>query len=445
MPPQLAVKPQTSISGDNMTTFSVETELLKGRVAFAKNALGSSKTDPAVTSFLMTLKAGILTVFAANKEMFAQTELRVEGADDADQVFCVNGPKLTSLLTYAESERMTFSISEDSVDAQAASLRVNLPLVDSAVLRQISDGHSEWKDTATKPIDRASLVEALTCGKSCTTANSVRPDVTHVEIRDGRLLSSDGRKILVYAHDGFNEEIKFKCPASILTSALNCCKNITAEAVEIGEGAAWYYIKGQIKAFVVGIRKVERDFPAVEGQIEAASTPADDISIDKNVLEAAVRGVSTGIDNDDVRITLKASGAETEATLTVTAKNSLGKTSEESASAGRTAKEDIAFPISYKHLLDTLGVFKGDSVVDMSVMSDRNVLLVQDNLPTRQVMTLIPFRTDEQIEREAEEARQAEEARKKAAADRAAESDSQETNDEMTAAAIDSEQDDIDL
>lgn len=424
---------------------SVETATLKQHVNFVRNGLGNSKTDLPVTLIRMDLTGSKLTMFTANKEMFCRTELKVDRPEEAkDGNFCVVGEKLIKLLSAAESERITLKGDTENLEVTAGFLVVNLVLYDGASLKQVENSVSDHLTTDGDPIERAFFEEALSCAKSCTTANSIRPDVTHVELRKKRMLSSDGRKIMIYSHDKFDEKISFKCPASALSSVIAAVKNMTPETVTVAEGTSYYFIRGGMNAFSFGIRKVERVFPAVEGQIEAAKAPTDEISVDKNILEAILRGVSIGIDSEEVKIQVEASGTSTEAYLEVSAKNSLGRRSYERTSAGRTGEKPTSFPVSYKHLLDTLGVFKGDSVVDMLVMSEQHLLMVKDVTTHREVTTIIPFRTDEQIEREKREVAEAELARKKAQEENDVADDSEE-NADMAAAAVETEAEDIDL
>lgn len=424
---------------------SVETQTLKQHINFVRHGLGNSKTDLPVMLIRMDLTGPKLTMFAANKEMFCRTEVAVDRPDDAkDGSFCVMGDKLLKMIGAAESDRISLKADTENLEVSAGFLLVNLILYDGASLKQVENSIIGHLTQEGEPIERAFFEEALACAKSCTTANSIRPDVTHVELRNKRMLSSDGRKIMIYSHDKFSETISFKCPASALNSVIASVKNITPETLTICEGPSYYYVKAGMAAFSFGIRKVERVFPAVEQQIENSPSATDEISVDKTILEAILRGVSIGIDSDEVKILVEANGSGTEAYLEISANNSLGRRSHERTSAGRTGSEVTSFPISYRHLLDTLSVFKGDSVVDMMVMSAQNLLMVKDTTVHREVTTIIPFRTVEQIEKEKKEASAAEEARKAAQVE-AGESDDSETNAEMAAGALASEQEDIDL
>lgn len=423
--------------------FSVEMAELKKKVNFVRNGLGNQKTDLPGTLFRFNINGRKATLFAAGKEMFCRTEVKINRDEEGgDGTFSVTGSKLVNLINTAEAEQLVFKADAENLQVTAGFLTVNLVLFDGATLKQVENGLADHLTAEGEACDRSALEEALVCAKSCTTSNSIRPDVTHVELRAGRMLSSDGRKIMIYSYDGFDEKLKFKVPASILSGVISAMKNIEAENVQIIEGSSYYFIKANLNEYSFGVRKVEREFPAVEGQIQKAAAPEDEISIDKHVLEGALQGVSLGLDSEEVKVQIDADGKGTEAYLEVSAKNSLGRRSFERASCGRTGDKPVSFPVSFKHLLDTLSVFKGDSVVDVMVMQKLNLLMVKDVTEAREVTTIIPFRTDAQIEQEKKEVAEAEAARKKAN-----ENESTDTTDEGSSAVSDAvaTDEDIDL
>lgn len=426
--------------------FSVEMAELRKRINFVRNGLGSSKTDLPVMLIRCNITGRKLTMFAANKEMFCRTEVKInrEEEDAPDGSFSILGQKLVNLINTTETELVTFKADQEGLEVNAGYLTVNLVLYDGATLKQVEQGVSEHLTQEGDAIDRAAFEEALSCAKSCTTSNSIRPDVTHAELRNGRMLSSDGRKIMIYSHDGFNQKIKFKVPATSLNSIIAAVKNVEAENIQLIEGGTYYFLKGGINAYSLGVRKVERDFPQVEGHIQKAAEPDDEISVDKNVLQGMLSGVALGLDSEEVKVTIDADGQKTEAYLEVSSKNSLGRRSYERASCGRTGAKPTSFPVSFKHLLDTLTVFKGDSVVDLSIMQKLNLLMVRDSTTDREVTTIIPFRTDAQIEQEKKEAAEAEAARKKAT-EVENKTDTDEEGAEAAAAATQPVEEDIDI
>jgi len=422
--------------------FMVEMDELRKKINFVRNGLGTNKSDLPSMLLRFDVVGSKATVFAANKEMWCRTVLNISrpivgdgepGPDDGS--FALLGERIEKLIGQVEAEQVSFDCDGESVEAQAGFLTVNFETYDGTPVKTVEQGVEAHLKEEGLAVDRSALEESLTCARACTTINSVRPDVTHVELRDGRMLSSDGRKIMVYSHDGFPQEMKIKCPSSVLTSVVTAVKNMSVQAVEVFASKNHYIVKSGDNEYSLGVRKVERAFPAIEGQIEQTETPTDELVIDKHVLGAMLKGVSLGLPSDEVMVTLEISGEGQEGYLEVIARNSLGRRSHERAQCGRKGKGTLNFPLSFKHLLDTLGVFRGDSVVDMMVVTDRNLLMVRDTTESREVLTVIPFRTDRQIEDEKAEAEQkkiaAEEAKQKAAAEA----------DELVGAAVSSKED----
>jgi len=418
-----------------MTSLTVELSELRKKVNFVRHALGASKTDLSVLLIRLNVVGNKATLFAASKELFAFSTMKVARAEgEKDGSFAVAGAKLEQLTARTEAEKVNLTWDNEGLEAQAGFLTVNFELYDEAQLRTTENQLQPIFGDPGISVSRDAIEEALVCAKSCTTSNAVRPDVSHAELRNGRMLSSDGRKILVYTHDAFNDKLTLKVPSSILSNAISSIKNVDTPNLELNEGEAYYVLKANRGEYVLGIRKTERTFPQVEDQVANAKAPTDMVAIDKAVLEAMLRGVAMGLPSDEVKVTLQIAGSGREAYLECSAYNQLGRRSFERASIGRNKdkKEELNLPISFKHMLDTLSVFKGDSIVDLLVMDKMQMLMVKDKTEAREVMTIIPFRTDQQIEREKKEAEQIAEARKKTAAEEAEEN----SGTEMAADAI---------
>lgn len=388
---------------------------LRRKVNFVRNGLGAAKNDLQQQLIRLELTGNKLTLFAASKELLCRCELKVTRDGDKDGSFSVLGAKLAALVTTAEAERIALEADPENLKATTGFLTVNLTLYDGASLRTIEAGCREHLQTEGRAISREALEEALLCGKSCTTTNSIRPDVNHVELRRGRMLASDGRKIMIYANDTFDEAIELKVPAGSLNSVISALKNIEAERVQLHEGPAYYFTKANLTEYALGVRKTERTFPEVETMLSRATEgTTDEVAVDKHVLTGALSGVALGLESEEVKVDFYLEGTGTNAMLEISALNGLGRRSFERTQCGRTAAADVplTFPVSYKHMLDTLSVFKGDSVVDMGVNPHLSLLIVRDSNDVREVLTLVPFRTDAQVNQEKAEAAAEDEARK---------------------------------
>ena len=392
-----------------MTTniaFQAEMAAFRDHVNFVRHGLGSSKTDLHVLLFRFEVRGNKAVIFAADKEMFARTEVPITKAEGTeDGTFSVLGGKIVNLIGQVEAETVRLRADDENLEVEAGFLTVNFERYDDSVVRSVQAAVEDHLRGEGHVVARPALEEGLTCGKSCTTAQSTRPDVTHVELRDGRILASDGRKILIYSHDAFPPEASAKFPASTLTSAVNAVKNIGADVVELVDTDSYHVIKAGMSEWALGIRKIERTFPQVEGQIQTTEEPDDEVSVDRTVLDAMLRGVALGLATDEVRVTLEVGGEGAEAYMEVSGLNSLQRRSHERCSVGRKKTDGkVLFPLSFRHLLDTLAVFKGDSVVDIMVMMGKNLIMVRDHTSDREVLTIIPHRTDAQVDREKQEA-----------------------------------------
>lgn len=428
-----------------MIEFKVEMAELKKKVNFVRNGLGSSKTDLPVLLMRFEITGKKATLFAANKELFARTEVKIARPEEAqDGTFAILGSKMIQFISQVDTETAEFKADSENLEVRAGFLTVNFETYDGSSLKTVEHGVQDHLTKEGLVLPRFEFEEAFVCAKACTTTNSIRPDVTHAELRKGFVLSSDGRKVMTYTHKGFPEEVSFKCPSTALSNMIGALKNIEAEKVQVIEGEAYYYVKGNKNEYTFGVRKVERSFPAIEGQVAAAAAPTDEISIDQHTLEALLKGVALGLPSDEVKITLDVAGEDKEAFLETSAVNNLGRRSHERASCGRKGKEKLSFPISFKHLLETLAVFKGDSVVDLLVMTKLSLLIVKDSTEAREVLTIIPFRTDQQIEQERKEREAAEEARKKATKEDDAEEEAAK-NLAAAAAGVEDSDEDLDL
>lgn len=417
--------------------FTVEMGELRKKVNFVRNGLGTTKADLPTMLMRFDVQDRKAILFAANKEMWCRTEMKIKRDPDTETgSFSVLGDRVEKLISQVEAEQVSFQTDGENLEVQAGFLTVNFETYDGSTLKTIEQGAEGHLKEEGLAVAKDPFQEGFACARACTTTNSIRPDVTHVELRGGRVLSSDGRKIMIYSFDGFPEDMAIKVPSTVLNATLTAIKNMEAPAVQVFEMGSHYVVKGNKNEFTLGVRRVERDFPAVEGQITRAEDPTDEIVVDKNVLEAMLKGVSLGLPSNEVKVTVDVGGEGAEAYLEVSAINSVNRRSHERASCGRKTKGHYTFPLSFKHLLDTLGVFKGDSVVDLMVMEPRKMLMVRDTTEEREVLTVIPFRTDADIEAE-----KAEEAAKKATKE-----EEKKEDEELAGAAVEDEfQTDIDL
>lgn len=385
-------------------------------VNYVQNALGNSKTDLTVMTLRMEVKGDKCRIFGFDKEIFARVDMPISKKSEKEGAFAVLGDKMKKLIQTVNSEQVTFSVDGENMEVVAGFLTVNFDLFDEASLRMVqSQLETEAPKLTYVEVPRAGLEEGLACAKSCSTSDGMRPDVNHAELRGARILSSDGRKIMLYVHKQMPAEASLKVPAAALQGVVGILNKMDLEKVKVGEGKSYFYLLGGDK-YLAGVRKIERTFPPVENMIATADAPTDTVQVDKVLLEGMVAGVSLGLASDDVRVTVTVDGVGADAHLEVATSSALGRRSHERASCGRALQDGttLSFPVSFKHVTDTLGVFEGDSIVDMMIMVTKKILLVKDHTEDREVLTAIPFRTDEMIKKEKQEAEAAQAAREAA-------------------------------
>lgn len=385
--------------------FSCEMVEFKKHANFVKNGTGSAKTDMAALLIKFELKGDKLSMFSADKEKFCRTEMRVHRHQDSDDGdYAVMGQKIEKLIAQVESEQISFTADEENLEVQTGFLVVNFETYDTAVLRTAEDAitNVDMAQLSSWSMPREILDEALSCAKSCTTSNTLRPDIAHVEVRGGKVLSSDGRKVMLYSSKDIPEKMSLKVPSGVLADVTGAVKHIDSDTVLVAEGSSYYFIRSGVE-YLLGVRKVERSFHAIEGKLSKIEDVTDEIAIDKALLEAMIKGVSLGLASEEVGVQLELRGSGREAKVEISSKNAAGRKSYEYASCSRKQEGVLAFPVSFKHLLDTLSVFKGDSVVDMVVMHKKNVLMIRDKTENREVLTVIPFRTQRAVEEENKE------------------------------------------
>jgi len=388
-----------------MTTFTMEMMELKKKVNFVRNGMGSSKVNLPVMLISMALRKDKLVMFTFDNEMFCRVEAKVTNvsAERDPFHFAVMGNKLEKLISQVDAETVVFSVDDENLEVKVGFLTVNFELFDGAMLNTVQAGLEADLKLDGLVVPTWVLIEGLACAKSCQTTHSIRQDITHVEMRGGKILSSDGRKIMIYSTSLIPDSLQTKVPGSTLTDMAVAVKHIEAEHVQLYEGKSYYFFRAGKSEYALGVRKVDRIFPKVEEQVKTMGDAVEQISIDKNVLEGMLRGVALGLPSDEVGVKMTVNGTGQEAYLEVSAKNSVGRTSFERASCGRKGTETVAVPVSFKHILDTVAVFKGDSVVDMAFMTDKSVLMVYDKIEEREIMTVIPFRTQKAVEEEERE------------------------------------------
>lgn len=392
--------------------FSVDLEELKKKIGFIKHGLGaSSSSDMQIKLIKFDIQGKKAILFAANKEVFTRAEMKIyrPDDDDANGSFAVLGQKMEQLCGHAQSEQIHFEAEEEELRIKTGFLNLNFQTFGADLLRQIEHGVSEHTAKEGLVADRTGLEEGLIYAKTCTSTTTLKPENGHVEVRGGRMMASDDRKIMVYTHAGFPEEMLLKVPTSALDRFAGAVRAIDADQVQIIEGSSYFFVKANRAEYALGVRKVERAFSDIEALLSVCNAPVDRFSLDSKALAKVVNGVALALEREDVQVIMEVAGETPEAYMEISGYNKIGKRSYERTVLGaRVTTESLSFPVSFKHLLETAAGFKGDSVIDMEAVrpGGYDMILVRDSTAAREVVTLIPVRTKKFLEQEQKEAEQ---------------------------------------
>jgi hypothetical protein len=385
--------------------FSVDSDVFKSHIDFVKSGLGVSDTNIANLLVLMRLEGTTLHFFTSNNDMFCitSTEVSLKGSCEGVKNFSILGSKLTSLVQVTDTESITFTVEEGVVGIKVGLFQISLIQLDSKVISSLLDMYIRYEDCSDYfEVDSSILRESVLCASSCTTVKSVRSELMHVQLRRGKVISTDGRRVMIYdAPNAFPKDKGFKIPSSCITQSVICMKHIPSSIIKVSEESSHFVFSGNNVGFIFGVRKVDSDIPDIENQVcNVEVSPEDEISIDAASLDNAVKSTSIGIDTDSEVIRFEVHGEDRKAYIEISALNSLQKRSYKKASVSRGGSKSISFPISYKHLLETLKTSTKGGIIDIEVRTPGNYLVVKDETDVRIVYTLIPFRTSNELQEE---------------------------------------------
>jgi len=176
--------------------FNVEMTDLRKHINFVRNGLGNSKTDLPVMLLRFETKGSKSVVFAANKEMFCRTEMKIERPIEGtieDGSFAVYGHKVESLISQVDAEKVSFQADDENLQIQAGFLTVNFETFDGTTLKTVEQGVSEHLELEGLAVEKAALEEALVCARSCATSTITssegRPNDTPRNIASKTFLS----------------------------------------------------------------------------------------------------------------------------------------------------------------------------------------------------------------------------------------------------------------
>jgi DNA polymerase III sliding clamp (beta) subunit (PCNA family) len=401
--------------------FTLALDELRQATNFVRHGLGGvAEEHLGARLFLFDLRgqgtskqpSPLLTIFASNGELLARASVPVQRGPTCteDGSFAVLAKTFLELISSGiGSEWVTFSVDDQNVKIRArgfrGGLRVNfatyavdfdaraIALRDAAAPPPagVSTAGTSWR----KGVLVAALTHAKTWGAVC---DASRLDVNHTEYRNGRFISSDGKRILIYSPIGATkQDVGLKVPNTLLHRVIGALQDIPGDEVTVAEPSAigrYYYISAGDR-FMLRFRDIGKSFPDVEeNYLSYPKSDADDVvRVERKYFENMVKAVSLGVDPDKEKsgsVFLYVAGTGAKASLTVVSENELDRVSFERVICGRKALDAISLKVKFKHLLDTLAVCK-DQTIDIFIVRKKGVLLVRDSLPEREVLAVISF------------------------------------------------------
>jgi hypothetical protein len=378
--------------------FTAEMSALSNGVRFARTALASpGSRDFSSKLFRFEVAEESLSILAANTKIACLAKLPLLKRDARIQepiVFGANGHKFAGLLDNVSSEIAVLTVDDQNVKVEVGSATVNFARCNPVNLARV---HAELVREASGQgplVSTSALADALYVTKSCSATFPVQPDRCHSELRNGQFVATDGSRVIVITCSHGFGSAALKVGHAEHTAVLNALAHVLGRDIRVIAGASQTYFSTPPNDFVIGFRTIERSFPPLEKQILALNA-RDEFSIDKDALLGSCRIVPFGLPDGEVRIdlaleTLGPGKSGLEAILHVEGTNEIGRISREDSPCGRKAREPITLAVSFEHMLATLAVFVGDSVVDLKVTDVGLVIL--DRSPSREVVTVIPYR-----------------------------------------------------
>lgn len=371
--------------------FTAEAGPLRDLVDFVKSGLGTGK-DLARQVVRFDLEGTQLGLVAADGDIYAWGGTVVDAPAGQAGSFAVMGRRLIGLVTQLSPDRFEFEVDDENVRVSAGTAVVNFERYAPDLLEHTAAAQNEIRGIAPRPpadeIPRSVLAEALSIAATAAARSTGKIELSHVELRERRLLASDGRRICVVESGHFPEDGVLKIPVSAIDRTAAALKALDKGAGATPyEGAGFYYLAATNR--VLAFRKTANEFPQVEKQL-AADYGVDALVVNRDALQAAMRDVELGLASDRAEIGFKTEGAGG----ALTAQNSLGRESRIPFEiAGREGDNGgpIEFPISLDHLRSAVGSMSAEAVRLEAIPAHKMVRLT-DSGDARTVIAMLPFR-----------------------------------------------------
>lgn len=202
---------------------SVDMQILKRAVSEIKPAMGQAKNDLTVLLTFFEVKDNRVHLFVTDKEMFACTHFEAL-TSEGEGNFSMLSAKLLKLVSEVDIETLSFDVDVENICVEAGYLTVNFDNFDSKMMN-LRDQLLSDCTTQSEDVERLAFLNALMCNKTCIPQNDLRPDMGHVEIRGGRILSSDGSKVMVTECESlFSDTFSLKIPSTSVVGVVEVLK-----------------------------------------------------------------------------------------------------------------------------------------------------------------------------------------------------------------------------
>lgn len=349
-----------------------ERKTLKENLEIVNKALGKNDSEPICTHFLFRVGPDYCEILAGGKGSLCGY-LKVEGlpatgVEDGKKVeFTAEGGRLMGFL--GDLPDCTIDIVYDAttkqVNLRPDTVKVNFNLV-SLLPKDYPDFETDYKAAYAAgkkgDLDVEVLSEAVGFAKQFVGDNPTNPGLSLVRMRaDGTLNSGDGKSIAIYKSSGFSGE--FKLRQTILDGVMSFVGKSTGTLALYEGGNHYFFVNSQ--GFYFGFSKVGFDIPAAGVPDVFSDTAGDNIfEVDREKLAGAIKRLKWSLDSDLKRMGFKIEGDGVDATLTVTAKDTNGATSEETVSGVLRTKGsgECKFFLNYENVFKGLGHFTKPNV-----------------------------------------------------------------------------------
>lgn len=230
-------------------------------------------------------------------------------------------------------------------------------------------------DTEFVSVDRVKLHHALAVTKYAASRDPNRASLNMVEIRNGRLIATDGSRFQHSLLDVLPEDMTLHVPIAAVDDLLRLLKICDLDDIQLGQSANHLIFRLGSDMFIVN--KLLAQFPDMEQQLlKPALENKHELRADKNDLLHAIKRVRINADTESSAIAL----IITKTDITVQAKDKYGNTAAETVPASFTGAARTVV-VNHGFLFDMFKGYAGDTAVFRlgdDTKNRKSMLLLED-------------------------------------------------------------------